>query len=205
MPLTALLLIIASYLVGAIPFGLLLSLGSGVNIRQQGSQNIGATNVTRLLGRKLGVLTLLADVAKGFLPIFIAGRILAGGPEANLAIGLCGAATVAGHMFPVYLGFKGGKGVATGLGVFLYLAPLAVVLCLAVFVVAVRLSGFVSLGSLLGSAAMIPGLFLLAEPPWKLWLAAGVVVMIWIRHYRNIGRLLSGTEKSWKKKPGRTR
>ncbi|NIA05800.1 MAG: acyl-phosphate glycerol 3-phosphate acyltransferase, partial [Proteobacteria bacterium] len=84
-------------------------------------------------------------------------------------------------------------------------APLAVVLCLAVFVVAVRLSGFVSLGSLLGSAAMIPGLFLLAEPPWKLWLAAGVVVMIWIRHYRNIGRLLSGTEKSWKKDQGRPR
>ncbi|VAW36820.1 Acyl-phosphate:glycerol-3-phosphate O-acyltransferase PlsY (EC 2.3.1.n3) [hydrothermal vent metagenome] len=200
MPLIALLLIIASYLVGAIPFGLLLSLGSGVNIRQQGSRNIGATNVNRLLGRKLGVLTLLADVAKGFLPIFIAGRILAGGPGAHLAIGLCGAATVAGHMFPVYLGFKGGKGVATGLGVFLYLAPLAVVLCLAVFVVAVRLSGFVSLGSLLGSAAMIPGLFLLAEPSWKLWLAAWIVVMIWIRHYRNIGRLLSGTEKSWKKK-----
>lgn len=196
----ALLLIIASYLVGAIPFGLVLSLGSGVDIRQQGSQNIGATNVNRLLGRKLGILTLLADVAKGFLPIFIAGRILAGVPQAHLVIGLCGAATVAGHMFPVYLGFKGGKGVATGLGVFLYLAPLAVLLCLAVFVIAVRLSGFVSLGSLLGSAAMIPGLFLLAEPPWKLWLATWVVVMIWIRHYRNIGRLLNGTEKSWKKK-----
>ncbi len=202
MPLIALLLIIASYLVGAIPFGLLLSLGSGVNIRQQGSQNIGATNVNRLLGRKLGILTLLADVAKGFLPIFIAGRILAGAPQAHLAIGLCGAATVAGHMFPVYLGFKGGKGVATGLGVFLYLAPLSVLLCLAVFVIAVRLSGFVSLGSLLGSAAMIPGLFLLAEPSWKLWLATWVVVMIWIRHYKNIGRLLSGTEKSWKKKKG---
>ncbi len=200
MPLIALLLIIASYLVGAIPFGLLLSLGSGVNIRQKGSQNIGATNVNRLLGRKLGVLTLLADVGKGFLPILIAGRILAGDPQANLAIALCGAATVTGHMFPVYLGFKGGKGVATGLGVFLYLAPPAVVLCLAVFVVAVRLSGFVSLGSLLGSAAMIPGLFLLAEPPWELWLAAWIVVMIWIRHYRNIGRLLSGTEKSCKKK-----
>ncbi len=200
MPPIALLLIIASYLVGAIPFGLVLSLGSGVNIRQQGSRNIGATNVTRLLGKKLGVLTLLADVAKGFLPIFIAGRILAGGPQANLAIAMCGAATVTGHMFPVYLGFKGGKGVATGLGVFLYLAPQAVLLCLAVFVIAVRLSGFVSLGSLLGSAAMIPGLFFLAGPPWKLWLATWVVVMIWIRHYRNIGRLLSGTEKSWKKK-----
>ncbi len=200
MPLIALLLIIASYLVGAIPFGLILSLGSGVDIRQQGSHNIGATNVNRLLGKKLGILTLLADVAKGFLPIFIASRILAGIPQAHLAIALCGAATVTGHMFPVYLGFKGGKGVATGLGVFLYLAPPVVVLCLAVFVAAVRLSGFVSLGSLLGAAVMLPGLFFLAGPSWKLWLATWVVLMIWIRHYRNIGRLLNGTEKSWKKK-----
>jgi len=200
MPPIVYLLIIVSYLVGAIPFGLLLSRGSGVDIRQQGSKNIGATNVSRLLGKKLGLLTLLADIAKGFLPMFVVARLLAGMPQAGTAVGLCGAATVIGHMFPVYLDFKGGKGVATALGIFLYLAPLAVVISLVVFVIAVRLSGFVSLGSLFGSAAMIPGLFLLEKPFWKLGLAGFVVLMIWIRHWKNIGRLLQGTEKSWKKK-----
>ena len=194
------LLILASYMFGAIPFGLLMSLGSGVDIRSQGSKNIGATNVSRLLGKKRGVLTLAADIAKGFLPMYIASGVLPESPERNLVIALCGAATVVGHMFSVYLGFKGGKGVATGLGVFLYLAPLAVVFILAVFIAAVFFSGFVSLGSLLGALAVIPVLWLLAEPSWKILLAVFVVLMIWIKHYQNIGRLLKGTEKSWRKK-----
>jgi len=121
MTLLALFLIVASYLVGAIPFGILLSKGSGVDIRAQGSKNIGATNVARLLGKKLGLLTLLADIAKGFSPLFVAGRLLPADVQQGTVLALCGAATVLGHMFPVYLGFRGGKGVATGLGVFLYL------------------------------------------------------------------------------------
>lgn len=196
----ALFLIIASYLVGAIPFGLLLSQGSGVDIRTQGSKNIGATNVARLLGKKLGILTLLADIAKGYTPLFIAGRLLPTDTQQGTVLALCGAATVLGHMFPVYLGFRGGKGVATGLGVFLYLAPMAVLGCLLVFAAAVGLSGFVSLGSLLGALAMLPGLWLLQEPLWKIVLAALVVALIWLKHHQNINRLLQGTEKSWKKK-----
>jgi glycerol-3-phosphate acyltransferase PlsY len=196
----ALFLIIASYLAGAIPFGLLLSKGSGVDIRTQGSKNIGATNVARLLGKKLGILTLLADIAKGYAPIFLAGRLLPADSLQGTVLALCGAATVLGHMFPVYLGFKGGKGVATGLGVFLYLAPTAVLGCLLVFTAAVGLSGFVSLGSLLGSLAVLPGLWLLREPAWKMVLAALVVALIWLKHHQNIDRLLHGTEKSWKKK-----
>ena len=200
MNMTAVISILLSYLVGAIPFGLLLSRGSGVDIRRQGSGNIGATNVARLLGRKLGILTLILDVLKGFVPIWLAGHFIAPGPQHNLVVALCGGATVIGHMFPVYLGFRGGKGVATGLGVFLFLQPLAVLYSLLVFVTAVVLSGFVSLGSLLASFSFPLWLFLLGAPAWTLWLAAFVVLMIWIKHHENIRRLLAGTEKSWKKK-----
>ena len=200
MNMTAVISILLSYLVGAIPFGLLLSRGSGVDIRRQGSGNIGATNVARLLGRKLGILTLILDVLKGFVPIWLAGHFIAPGPQHNLVVALCGGATVIGHMFPVYLGFRGGKGVATGLGVFLFLEPLAVLYSLLVFVTAVVLSGFVSLGSLLASFSFPLWLFLLGAPTWTLWLAAFVVLMIWIKHHENIRRLLAGTEKSWKKK-----
>jgi glycerol-3-phosphate acyltransferase PlsY len=195
-----LLLITASYLMGAVPFGLLLSRGRGVNIREQGSKNIGATNVSRLLGKKLGFLTFLLDCVKGYLPMFAAGLLLSDVPDRNLVIGLCGAASVVGHMFPIYLRFKGGKGVATGLGVFLYLAPKAVLLSLIVFVGTVAGTGFVSLGSLLASAVVLPCLYFFAEPFWKLYLASFVVLMIWIKHYQNIGRLLQGKEKNFKKR-----
>lgn len=194
------LCIIVAYLVGAIPFGLILSMGSGIDIRSQGSKNIGATNVSRLLGKKRGILTLVADIAKGFLPMYIVAMFLPETPQKNIIVALCGAATVLGHMFPVYLGFKGGKGVATALGVFMYLAPLGVLVCLAVFVAAVALSGFVSLGSLLGALTVIPVLWFSGEPLWKLLLAVFVVAMIWLKHHQNISRLLKGTEKSWRKK-----
>ncbi len=193
-------LILVSYLVGAIPFGLVLSRGSGIDIRRQGSGNIGATNVARLLGKKLGCCTLLLDVAKGYLPMYVAGLLLAGTDNANTVVALCGAAAITGHMFPVYLGFKGGKGVATGLGVFLYLAPRALLLCLVVFMSAVGMTGYVSLGSLLASAAILPGLLFWGEPVWKMLLALYVVAMIWLKHHQNIRRLLKGTEKSFKKK-----
>ena len=197
---TAIFSIFAAYLLGAVPFGLLLSRGSGIDIRTQGSKNIGATNVARLLGKKIGALTLAFDVLKGFAPMFLAALLVQDDPQRDLIIALCGAASVLGHMFPVYLRFKGGKGVATALGAFLYLAPLAVLGCLLVFVAAVYLSGFVSLGSLLGSASILLWLILLHAPIWKLGLAAFIVVMIWGKHYQNIGRLVRGTEKSWKKK-----
>lgn len=195
-----LLCIAGSYLIGAIPFGLVLSRGSGIDIRSAGSKNIGATNVTRLLGKKLGALTLLCDLLKGYLPMLIVARVLPNSSAAHLTIALCGAASVLGHMFPVYLRFKGGKGVATALGAFLYLAPLAVLGCLLVFVAAVYFSGFVSVGSLLGSISILFWLPLLAAASWKLWLAAFIVAMIWFKHAQNIGRLLRGTEKPWKNK-----
>jgi len=189
-----------SYLVGAIPFGLLLSRSSGVDIRSQGSGNIGATNVARLLGKKIGILTLLLDVSKGFLPMFVTALVIGEGPGRNLSLTLSGAATVIGHMYPVYLGFNGGKGVATGLGVFLFMAPLSVLYSLILFILAVGLSGFVSLGSLLASAAIPLWLFFLGEAGWKILLSFFIAVMIWLKHIPNIKRLLSATEKSWKKR-----
>lgn len=194
------LCILVSYLIGAIPFGLLLSRGSGIDIRSEGSKNIGATNVARLLGKKLGILTLFLDIAKGFFPMFAVATFMPDTAQKDLAVALCGAATVLGHMYPVYLGFKGGKGVATALGIFLFLAPIGVVFCLVVFAAAVALTGFVSAGSLLGSFAVIPVLWFLGEPQWKLALAVFVVAMIWLKHHQNISRLLQGTEKSWRKK-----
>ncbi|MCL2790221.1 MAG: glycerol-3-phosphate 1-O-acyltransferase PlsY [Desulfobulbus sp.] len=197
---TALPCILGSYLIGAIPFGLLLSRGSGIDIRTQGSRNIGATNVTRLLGKKIGVLTLCCDMLKGYLPMFVVSLLLRTDPNHDLVVALCGAATVLGHIFPVYLRFKGGKGVATALGAFLYLAPLATLGCLLIFAITVVLSGYVSLGSLLGSASILVMLLVLRVPVWKFWLAAGIVLLIWLKHHQNIKRLLSGTEKSWQKK-----
>ncbi len=187
--------IILSYLVGSIPFGLLLSRKSGIDIRSQGSGNIGATNVTRLLGKKLGALTLLCDAGKGFLPI----ACLSLCTREPLVLGLAGAATVLGHMFPVYLGFHGGKGVATALGLFLFLDPCAVVLALLVFLIALWRTNYVSVASLAASASLPLWIWILRGSSWHIPLALVVMALIWSRHRGNIERLRQGTEKTWKK------
>ncbi|NQS70681.1 MAG: glycerol-3-phosphate 1-O-acyltransferase PlsY [Desulfobulbaceae bacterium] len=199
---TGLLCIILSYLLGAVPFGVLLSRSSGIDIRSQGSGNIGATNVARLLGKKFGLLTLLCDMGKGFIPIFCTALLMQEDPQRQLIMALSGAATVLGHMFPVYLSFRGGKGVATALGLFLYLAPGAVALVLLVFLATLRLFRYVSAASLAGAASMPLWLFLLSGEPWKITLALFVAAMIWLKHIDNIKRLLAGTEKPWNKKSG---
>lgn len=193
-------LLVGSYLAGAIPFGLLVGKFAGVDVRQHGSRNIGATNVSRLLGKKLGIITLLLDVLKGYLPMIISAVILSDTPHVDLVVCGCGILAVVGHMFPLYLGFKGGKGVATGLGVFLYLSPLAIVISLVVFVVTVALSGFVSAGSLAASALFPLWLFMLDSKRVVIAAAAVISVLIWAKHHENIGRLLRGEEKSWKTK-----
>ncbi len=194
------LFFIGSYLFGAIPFGLLIGKFAGVDVRQAGSKNIGATNVSRLLGKKLGVLTLACDVAKGYLPMLLASLLLSESEAKAYWVPLCGILAVVGHMFPVYLGFKGGKGVATGLGVFLFLSPLAILASLIVFVGTVAFTGFVSAGSLLSSALVPMWLWLLNGSAIAIVAAAGVAILIWIKHHENIGRLVRGEEKSWKKK-----
>ncbi|WP_136799137.1 MULTISPECIES: glycerol-3-phosphate 1-O-acyltransferase PlsY [Desulfosediminicola] len=194
------LLIILSYLLGAVPFGLLIGKMAGKDVRTEGSKNIGATNVSRLLGKKLGFVTLVCDCLKGYLPMLLAAAILKDAPNSEIIVPLCGVAAVVGHMFPVYLGFKGGKGVATGLGVFLYLSPVAILISFVVFAASVALSGFVSVGSLLASALMVIWLWLLGHSAIQILTAAVVAGLIWFKHHENIGRLLKGEEKSWKKK-----
>ena len=190
---------VVGYLVGAIPFGLVIGRMAGIDIRTEGSRNIGATNVNRVLGKKLGFLTLVCDCLKGFLPMALAAYFRADAPDRELVVALTGVLAVIGHMFPVYLKFRGGKGVATGLGVFLYLSPLAIAISLAVFVASVALSGFVSVGSLLASALMPLWLYLLGASKTTIGAAAAVAVLIWGKHHENINRLVHGQEKTWKK------
>lgn len=193
------LLIIIGYLLGSVPFGLLYGKLAGIDVRSQGSGNIGATNVGRLLGKKLGALTLISDLLKGIMPMLLAAGLLGDQPDAEGWVMLCGGAAFLGHCFPVYLKFQGGKGVATALGIHLYLAPLPTLAVVVVFAVTVRLSGYVSLGSL-AAAATLPLLIWLAGGPLELTMVSALVgAVIWLKHHENIARLWRGQEKSWKK------
>lgn len=197
----SLVLPVAGYFFGAIPFGLMIGRLAGVDVREKGSRNIGATNVSRVVGKKWGVLTLLCDCLKGFLPMFVAAAVLPEGmKEQELIVAVTGVMAVLGHMFSVYLGFRGGKGVATGLGMFLYLSPPAIGLSLIVFAVAVAISGFVSVGSLLASGLIPLWLYCFGASRVTICAALMVAGLIWLRHHENISRLLKGKEKSWRKK-----
>ena len=149
---------VAAYLFGSIPFGyLLVRVFQGIDVRSIGSGNIGATNVARTGGKGLAIATLALDTLKGWLPVFLVltlPGITASSPgQLHTLASLAALLAVIGHMFPVWLGFKGGKGVATGLGVFLALAPVAVLIALLLFTVIVALTRYVSLGSILAAAA----------------------------------------------------
>ncbi|MBW2658833.1 MAG: glycerol-3-phosphate 1-O-acyltransferase PlsY [Deltaproteobacteria bacterium] len=188
------------YLFGAVPFGLVIGRMVGTDVRTEGSRNIGATNVNRVLGKKLGFLTLVCDCLKGFLPIYSANIFLPESDNRALIVALTGIMAVIGHMFPVYLGFKGGKGVATGLGVFLFFSFPAILISLAVFLATVALSGFVSAGSLLAAGLMPLWLWLLGSSNITVVTAAIIALFIWVKHHENIGRLFRGNEKTWKNK-----
>ena len=185
------LLVVFAYLLGSIPTGLVLSRAlAGKDPRQQGSRNIGATNVMRTAGKAIGIITLLGDVLKGLIPVVIAQWLV---KEAYWVAGT-GLAAFLGHCFPIYLRFKGGKGVATALGIFLPLAPLAVVLDFFFFAGVVATSRIVSVGSMLGAAAMPVLIWLLGYPLPSVILGICVAALIIYRHKENIQRLLSGRE-----------
>lgn len=193
------ILVIASYLIGSIPFGLVLGKAAGVDVRAMGSGNIGATNVARLVGKKLGGLTLVFDALKAILPMLAAAWLLEDGSRREFWVALCGGAAFLGHLYPLYLGFKGGKGVATALGIFFYLAPAAALIDLLIFVGVVYNWGYVSLGSLT-AALMMPGLvWLLTGSLSNSVLAFAIGVLIWVKHRDNIVRLMQHEEKSWRK------
>jgi glycerol-3-phosphate acyltransferase PlsY len=197
-PLTA--AIVASYLLGSIPAAHIAGLSKGIDLRKHGSGNLGATNVMRVLGTKIGLLVFAFDMAKGAVPVLFFPRMIpaSGLPmgSATIAAILCGITAIAGHVRPVYLRFgRGGKGVATGAGVFLALAPVQTLLTLLVFAVVLLSSGFVSLGSLT-SAAILPLLLAItvgARSPVFL-LSVGVAAFVFWTHRANIQRLRNGEE-----------
>ncbi|NOX54787.1 MAG: glycerol-3-phosphate 1-O-acyltransferase PlsY [Planctomycetes bacterium] len=201
---TALAAVGAAYLAGSIPFGLLMGrLVAGVDIRTRGSGNIGATNVARVVGARWGLLVLILDFAKGALPTW-GLPLLVAEPDGLASVHLrvvCGIAAVVGHMFPCWLRFRGGKGVATGAGVVLVLSPWATLAAVAVFAAVFGLSRFVSAASMLAALAFgITELVLLWPTPfaadcWSLGLFSLLVpALIILRHRSNLVRLLKGQE-----------
>ena len=187
-------LLAVAYLLGSVPTGLLLAKAAGVDIRATGSGNIGATNVYRTLGRSVGVLTLVGDCLKGLLPVLLAKYL----NLPDVWIALVGLMAFLGHVYTVFLGFKGGKGVATALGVFLGVAPLAVLGALVLFVAIVWKTRFVSLGSICAAAAMPAFVAVLdGRPPMVLMTVAVAALVVW-KHKENIKRLREGTENKFK-------
>ncbi len=198
-----------AYLIGAIPFGYLVARARGVDVLRQGSGNIGATNVARVVGPRWGVLVFLLDAAKGALPVLLAGQ-LAQPPELppdTLRV-TAGIAAFLGHLFPLYLGFRGGKGVATGAGVVLVLLPGPAVAALLVWATVLACTRYVSLASLLAALALCGLRLLFAAEPWSwgqcvvtLFCLLGASLIV-VRHASNVRRLLLGTEHRVKDAPG---
>jgi len=199
--LRTIVLMLVSYLAGSIPVGVLVARAAGgTDPRTIGSGRTGGTNALRALGRKWATVVVVGDLAKGALPVLLA-RFVSGGTD-PLAEVLCAAAAVAGAIWSVFAGFRSGRGVGTGVGTMLVIQPLAVVLAAPVFIGVILLTRYVSLGSLLGSAAMLPVmvLFVVLAPgtpsSYVLYAAVGAA-FIWLAHSDNINRLLHGTERKF--------
>lgn len=198
----SLLAIAAAYLVGAVPFGLLIGKLKGIDIRQHGSGNIGATNVLRVLGKPLGITTFILDALKGFLPSFFFPGLLAGVAGDPVLSVLCGAAAIIGHNFPVFLKFKGGKGVATSAGVLIGIAPQAALVAVLVWAAVFFTSRYVSLASIVAAGAVIAaGWWFYRDGHLILPVVLTVLGLLAIlRHKANIARLLNGTENRFGRK-----
>jgi len=188
----ALCLCVGAYVAGSIPFGVLVARLKGVDLRTVGSGNIGATNVARALGKGWAIAVLLGDAAKGFVPVWLGRRL--GFSAAPIA--LAGLSAIVGHMFTLFLRGRGGKGVATSLGVALALSPMAALLGFGVYVVVFAATRLSSLGSLLGVWTFtLFFVFRHAPAPPLVGLAIGGAVLVTLRHRQNISRLLRGEEK----------
>ena len=198
------LVIVLSYLLGGIPFGYLIAVTKGIDIRTEGSGNIGATNVGRVLGRKYGLIIFILDMLKGFVAVFFVPLLVSGTKfpttPGNLLVILCGFCAVLGHAFPVYLRFKGGKAVATSFGIFVWLAPIPIAIAFGVWTVTVLVSRYVSLGSMVGTLVIIWAIVYFVDSPFGVnkyitCLAVAVAVLVIAKHKSNIQRIISGTEK----------
>ncbi|MBW2529769.1 MAG: glycerol-3-phosphate 1-O-acyltransferase PlsY [Deltaproteobacteria bacterium] len=182
--------IVAGYLLGSVPFGLVIARARGLDIRQHGSGNIGATNVARNLGKKLGAVVLLLDALKGALPVLGAGLLDLDPP----VIAAAGGAAILGHCFPVWLRFRGGKGVATSLGAFLSIDPTVTGLGVLAFALIVGATRMVSLGSLVGMGAFPVAALALGRPGTTIALGVAAWLVIAIQHRENLSRIVRGTE-----------
>lgn len=189
-----LIVIGAAYLIGSIPTGLLLGKAYGIDVRKEGSGNIGATNLYRTVGRKVGIITLICDCLKGLLPVVIV-KASSLPPELAAWVGL---AAFCGHVFSVFLKFRGGKGVATALGVFLALAPLAVAIAITLFAGMMFLWRYVSLASISAAAVMPAAVYFLGGGGTICIVTFIISLVVIVRHHENIGRLFSGNESKFK-------
>ncbi|HEX2309248.1 MAG TPA: glycerol-3-phosphate 1-O-acyltransferase PlsY [Vicinamibacterales bacterium] len=184
--------ILVGYLFGSIPFALLVSRGlAGVDVRRVGSGNVGSANVLRTSGVATALLVMVLDMAKGAGSVLLADRWSAAASTPAVA----GLAAIVGHVYPIWLRFRGGKGVATACGVFAVLTPWAVLPAFALFVATVWATRFVSLGSLVAALALGPIAYALAAPPASWLAAAGAAILIVFRHRSNVARLRAGTER----------
>ncbi|MFL5401381.1 MAG: glycerol-3-phosphate 1-O-acyltransferase PlsY [Gemmatimonadales bacterium] len=200
----AALMVLASYFIGAIPTSYLVSrLFAKIDLREHGSGNLGATNLYRVLGWRYAVPVALFDMAKGAIPVLVLAPQVS---SSDLFALTCGIAAIVGHVFSAFVGFKGGKGVATAAGVMLGLTPVALAVCAAVWASLVLLTGYVSLGSIAAAAVLPVAVYLLERPttPELLWVDAGVAAGVILLHRRNIQRLLSGTENRFRRRPAPT-
>jgi len=193
---------LASYLLGATPTSYIAGrVGRGIDLRAHGSKNLGATNVYRILGWKYAIPVALFDIAKGAIPVLFFSQWAGAAQHPWLPVVLGGAA-VLGHMFSPYVSFKGGKGVATAAGMFLALAPVAVLLAILVWVLSLWLTGYVSLSSIVAVLTVPVSIYLLQPgSPYTFWASVALVALIIFAHRRNISRLVAGTENRFRTRP----
>ena len=186
-----------AYFLGSVPFGILIArlFDPGVDLREVGSGNIGATNVARAVGKAGGILTLVLDLGKGIFAMTLANVFLEGSVDMWLAI--VGAAVFLGHVFPVYLNFRGGKGAATALGIILFLSPVTAFILVVLFSLVVYFSRYVSLGSLCAALALPPLMALLATSRHYVTLSLGMTFLVFYTHRSNISQLVAGEEKKF--------
>ena len=183
--------VLLGYLAGSVPFAFLLARRAGIDVRVAGSGNVGAANVLRTTGAWRGIVVMVLDIAKGALAAALAVLSHAGVTMTALAA----AAAVVGHIYPVWLRFRGGKGVAVAAGVFAVLTPMATMIAAALFFITVAATRYVSLGSIAATLALPPAAWITGEPAAVVAAAAGSGLLILFRHRGNIRRLLSGTER----------
>ncbi len=213
---TLIILFLLSFLVGSIPTGIILAKTKGIDLRKIGSGNIGATNVLRAMGKEAAMITLLGDIAKGIIPVYIARHILSGidiqtvhfaGIDAYitkphiLIEGVVGLFAILGHNYSLFLKFKGGKGVATSLGVLIAISPQAALIAITIWLFTLARSGYSSLSSLLSFGLLPLIIFVVDRSTEKIIIGAIIAILIFIRHIPNIKRLINGTEnRVFKKK-----